>query len=247
LKHKFLVFLFLSIFLFSCKKESEEDNKETLTILNSYSIDVKEPSGLTFDKSRNILYTVSDNSNKIYKLGLTGTVFQEYNYVGEDLEGICIDKDKNLVLVEERKRQIVEYNTSTKESKFHNLEIEVNEANSGLEGITFNSKDNTFFVLNEKNPGLLLVVDQSFKIEAKYNLDFASDYSGICYDANEDLIWVVSDQSKTLTKCQKNGDMIKQYRLSIDKVEGIAIDAIENVFYMISDSRDELYKIDIPK
>ena len=247
MKYKLLIIFFFTIFLSSCEKESEEDHKETLTILNSYSIDVKEPSGLTFDNSNNVLYTVSDNTNKIYKIGLTGTVFQEYNYVGNDLEGICINKEKNLVLVEERRRQIVEYNTSTKESISHNIEIEENEPNSGLEGITYDSRDKTFFVLNEKSPGLLIVLDQSFKIKAKYNLDFASDYSGICYSAEEDLIWVVSDQSKTLTKCQKNGDMIKQYRLNIDKVEGIAIDVKERVFYMVSDSRNQLYKIDIPK
>ena len=234
------------LFVLSCRKDEDTKAQDRLTIINSYSVIVKEPSGLVYDKVRKVLYAVSDNTNRIYKLSKTGSILQEYSFIGNDLEGITIAKDGDLLVVEERKREVIKYNTSTEVKKVYSVGVEENDANSGLEGICYTSEDNTYFVLNEKNPGLLLILNQNFvKIET-YSLSFANDFSGICYDRGEDVIWIVSDQSKTLTKCDKKGNKLKQYNLSIDKAEGIALDEVNKLFYIVSDSKNILYEIEYP-
>ena len=69
----------------------------------------------------------------------------------------------------------------------------------------------------------------------------------MCYDTEQDVLWILSDESKTLTKCDKKGIEIEQFRLNIDKAEGIALNLSESVFYMVSDSRNVLYEVGYPK
>ncbi len=54
--------------------------------------------------------------------------------------------------------------------------------NKGLEGITYNPQNNSFFVVNEKKPGLLLEIDSKGKTINKNELKFASDYSGLFFN-----------------------------------------------------------------
>ena len=243
----FFVITGLTVLLFSCEKDEDEDLPMTLPIINSYAIDVVEPSGLVFDVSQQVLYTVRDYNNDIYMMGKNGQVFQQYPFNGEDTEGITQDNSGNLILVEERQRQVVKYITSTNNKSYHNIEIEENDTNSGLEGICYDSKDDKFYLLNEKNPGLLIVLDNQFRKIEEYKLSFATDYSGMCYDSKQDILWIVSDESKTLSKCDKKGIEIEQFRLNIDKAEGIALNLAESLFYMVSDSRNVLYEVEYPE
>ncbi len=238
--------LILLVF-FSCQKNKKDELENSLTIINSYTIDVQEPSGLTYDDVRQVLYTVSDNSNKIYKLSKEGHVFQAYNYNGNDLEGISIDNNGNLILAEERQRQIIRYNPSNNQQTIYNIDVEQNEENSGLEGVCYDSKEDQYFVLNEKNPAILIILNNQFQKIEEHTLSFSIDYSGICYDSKENKIWIVSDQSKMLSQCDKNGKMLKQYKINIDKAEGIAFDQSKMMFYLVSDSKNKLYQIAYPE
>ena len=69
----------------------------TLTLQNTYTLTVLEPSDLAFDKLNNVLYTVSDNDGKVYKLSTTGTVLQTLAYAGADLEGVCMYKNNKIL------------------------------------------------------------------------------------------------------------------------------------------------------
>ena len=83
-------------------------SKISLVQVASYSIDVPEPSGLAINSSVNILFTVSDNTNKVYKMSTTGIILQTYNFEGNDLEGICSYTEGKLLLAEERTKNIIE-------------------------------------------------------------------------------------------------------------------------------------------
>ena len=73
----------------SCSKQNEANLKDdALELMNTYSIQVSEPSGLAINSEGTNLYTVSDNTNKIYKLSSRGTILKTYNYEGNDLEGV---------------------------------------------------------------------------------------------------------------------------------------------------------------
>jgi len=179
---RFKVSIGLLFVITSCSDSSENETKEDLELLFSYGVNVLEPSGLAINDSGTVLYTVSDNANKIYKISTTGNVLQTFNYVGNDLEGVSTYTKNKLLVAEERTKEIVSFDMTTNEVVKHKISYDNSDANSGIEGVAYNSDDGTIFMINEKDPGLLLRLRSDFGILAEYNLDFATDYSGIFYD-----------------------------------------------------------------
>ena len=234
------------VFFQACNRGSNtiEETKNELELISNEKINVSEASGLAINIAGSNLYTVSDNTGNIYELATDGTVLKEYIYNGDDVEGISMVSNNKVLLVEERTKEVVEYDLSKKNYKKHKVIYSNNDSNSGLEGIAFNLNDNTTFILNEKNPGLLMRLRTDFSIIESYSLDFASDYSGIFYDKELNILWILSEQSKTINKCSLKGVLIKSYAIDVIKAEGIAV--TNNTIYIVSDSNSTLYKFKKP-
>lgn len=237
MKYILLNIFIISLFVFSCKKDTETINR--LEPLSSYEIGVLEPSGLAINSSGNILYTVSDHTNKVYKLSMTGSLLHTYDYTGNDLEGICNYTDGKLLLAQERTKTVVELTIATNAHTDHIIDYNSNDTNSGIEGITYNPTTQNIYILNEKDPGKLIVLNANFSIKDSYNLDFASDYSGIFYDATDNLLWIISDQSQSINKCSLTGELIESFKIGVTKPEGIVI--ANDKIYIVSDSEEALY------
>ena len=169
---------------------------------------------------------------------------KEYIYDGNDVEGISAISNNKVLLVEERTKEVVEYDLSSKISKKNKIIYSNNDSNSGLEGIAINLIDNTIFIINEKNPGVLMRLRSDFSIIESYELDFASDYSGIFHDRELNILWILSDESKTINKCSLQGVLIKSYKIDVIKAEGIAV--TNNTIYIVSDSNSTLYEFKKP-
>ncbi|NOR26976.1 MAG: hypothetical protein GQ540_00435 [Lutibacter sp.] len=233
------------VFFQACNKSDTVvvfDNE--LELISSNKINVSEASGLTINAAGSTLYTVSDNTSNIYELAIDGTVIKEYVYNGNDVEGISMVSNNKMLLVEERTKEIVEYDLSSKTYNKHTIIYSNNDSNSGLEGIAINLNDNSIFILNEKDPGLLMRLRSDFSIIESYNLNFASDYSGIFYDKDLNILWILSDERKTINKCSLKGVLIKSYSINVNKAEGIAV--TNNTIYIVSDSNSTLYKFNKP-
>ncbi len=74
---------------------------------------------------------------------------------------------------------------------------------------------------------------------AEYELDFASDYSGIFYEKSSNSLWIISDQNKTINKCSLKGKVIETYSIDVDQAEGIAI--ASDKIYVVSDAEEKLF------
>jgi len=236
--------VFIGFFIACNKSDSVVKTNNNLELISSEKINVSEASGLTINASGSTLYTVSDNTSNIYELSTNGAVLKEYVYNGNDVEGISMVSNNKVLLVEERTKEIVEYDLSTSNYKKHKVIYSNNDLNSGLEGIAMNLNDNTIFILNEKNPGLLMRLRSDFSIIESYDLDFASDYSGIFHDKDLSILWILSDESKTINKCSLKGALIKSYSINVIKAEGIAV--TNDTIYIVSDSNSTLYKFKKP-
>ena len=239
-KYRYFIFWGMILF-FSCNNNDgrEDVQKDDLELIASYEIDVSEPSGLAINNSGTALYTVSDNTAKVYKLSTTGNVIKTFGYLGNDLEGVSTFTGTKLLLAEERARQIVAYDMGTGHTIKHRIDIENNDDNSGIEGVAYADNLNAVFILNEKNPGKLIRLRSDFSIIAAYDLNFAVDYSGIFHESSTNNLWILSDQNKTLNKCTLRGDLIKSYSISITQAEGIAIS--EDKIYVVSDTEEKLF------
>lgn len=245
-KKKLLALLCVHVFLFSCSNSNNiAPVQNELELLNTFSILVSEPSGLAINTDNSALYTVSDNSNKIYKLSMSGAILKTFSFVGNDLEGVSQFTDGKLLIAEERNKSIIEFEISSENFITHNIEYNNKEANSGIEGVTYNSNTSSIYILNEKDPGILMKLNSNFTIESTNELTFANDYSGIFYDKELNVLWIVSDKSKTLNKCKLNGELLKEYAIPVTKAEGVVV--ANNKIYIVSDSTEKLYTFKKPE
>lgn len=241
-KAEYWLFALLIGLFQNCERNSNDSAYESLKLISSYELDVPEPSGLSFTAGQVALYTVSDQTNKIYKISFQGKLLSTINCEGTDLEGICFNSlENNIWVVEERTRSLLNTDLQGNTLQRISLDISAQDENKGLEGITLNAANGHFFCVNEANPGLLIELDENQQIINETVLNFAADYSGIFYDNETDNLWIVSDESSTITRCDLKGTTEKTYHLGINKAEGIVVDSKNNLVYVVSDSAEKLY------
>lgn len=234
----------------SCNKDTitvpvTENLIGNLELIESYNVNVPEPSGLSFGPGNETLLTVSDHTNQVYELNLLGEVIRVFDYVGKDLEGVTYNHDKHLIAIaEEADREItlIDYESGDMTENY-NIEIAFGSNNSGLEGISYNNNSRMYYIVNETNPDLMVIWNPGYGIINEMKLNFASDYSGIYIDDKQSAIWVVSDQSRALFKCDYNANPMITYYLDDLKYEGIVIN--DDIVYLINDAtgRLNIYKI----
>lgn len=217
-----------------------DDHKKTdLELKASYKINVSEPSGLSINDSGTALYTVSDKTSIVYKLSLTGDVIETIDFKGSNLEGVSTYTENKLLLAEESKKKIIVLDMLKGKSSKHKIAYKNYDRNSGIEGVTFDKNSNTIFILNEKNPGKLIRLQNDFSVLAEYDLSFAADYSGIFYENSSNQLWILSDQNRTVNKCTLSGELIESFRIKVSQPEGIAV--TDNHIYIVCDEKAKLY------
>ncbi len=248
------IFVIILIFFIasSCKKDETQDPGSEiptgeLELINSYPIDVPEPSGLSFGSDKNTLLTVSDNTNQIYELDLQGNVIRIIDFTGRDLEGVTYNPDENhIAVIDERDREValIDYDSGNT-LEIYQIDVPIGSENSGLEGISYNSNNKHYYIVNEANPGMMLVWSPSSGVISQDNLQFASDYSGIFADANLSHLWFLSDASQRLYKCNYGAEVLLAFNLDKQKYEGVVID--NDLCYLVNDAtaRLNIYKIKI--
>ena len=252
MKLKYISILLISVLLLtlidSCKKDDGTGTPPVsptgkLEKLNEFNLDVTEPSGLSFGPGGNTLLMVSDNTNKVYETDLEGNVLLELAYVGSDLEGVTYNTDKQIVaVVEERKRQLVflDYPDGNELERF-DIATGGSTANKGLEGVSYSKNNSAYYIVNEDVPGEMIVWNKTFGNISTTKLHFASDYSAIFVDTKNALLWIVSDESQALYKCDYNAKVLMEYALPGVKFEGIVVDADQHLVYLVNDKTFKLY------
>lgn len=243
--YPFTLSVFFSAFLLlSCAKQ-KESNLILLNPIATYNINIPETSDLCFGSSKEILYTVSDNTAKAYKITTKGKILEELKYIGNDLEGVAYVDNQFIYVAEERLRRIIKLDLQGNQLNQRDIAVEKNSENQGLEGISYASFNTHFYIINEMNPGLLIETDRDLNVISSYRLTFADDYSGICVDNDNQELWIVSDLSATVSRCTMKGELIESFRIPVINAEGIAVDTQNNKLYIVSDSKAKLYIFNI--
>ena len=237
------VFLTLTITASSCSEKKEEIDK-TLTYSIAEEIPVPEPSGLDISYDEKGFWVVSDENSKVYLLDSWGNKINSFKVKGEDLEGITVIDDTTLAVVLERTNEVVIVNTSGDELKRIALDLK-GEFNSGLEGITYDRNEKKFYVLNEKKPQLLLVLDENLAELSRDTLNFAIDVSGIFFDDTDSTLWILSDESQRIYKTDLAGNPIKEYKIKVAQPEGIVLNKARTKLYLVSDKTENLYVFEL--
>ncbi|MFO7525001.1 MAG: SdiA-regulated domain-containing protein [Ignavibacteriaceae bacterium] len=240
----FLVGLILILFNSCQERKLPDSSKIKFESVRTNKLQLPEPSGLdlTFDKKG--FWTVSDENSTVYRLDMDGNILRSFKVKGIDLEGITIVNENTIAVVLERSREIVLLDTLGKEIKRRKLDLP-GELNSGIEGITYDSVNKKFYIVNEKSPGLLIELDSELNELNRTELKLAKDYSGIFYENHEDVLWILSDESQKIMITDKSGKLIEEYNTKIVQAEGITLDYENNRCYIVSDNKEELYEYKI--
>lgn len=234
----------LLITIIICYINNLSNSVDVLSPIKVVSLTVPEPSGLEYDKDENVLWTVSDETSKIYKIDFEGNILKEIEVDGFDLEGITKTDDSTLVVILERSRTVVILDTSGTELNRIELNLD-GEPNKGIEGIAYNPNNSNLYILNEKKPRLLMKLDSDGTVQ-KHSIDFALDLSGIFYEELTESLWILSDESEAIFKCNEKGSVITKYKIDIEQAEGIAINSMDSLLYVISDPLEKLFIYELP-
>jgi len=226
--------------LHGCDVPKNKPGHQSISYHRAYDIPVEQPSGLDLTFMQDGFWTVSDENSTVYKLDKWGRKVKSFKISGNDLEGITVLDERRLAVVLERSREVVIIDTSGKELLRRTVKI-TGEENSGLEGITYDRMGKKFFILNEKNPCLLIVLDKNLNQLKQDTLSFIKDASGIFFDADNKFLWILSDESKLVCKCDLSGNLLQEYRISIAQPEGITLDEPGNNLFIVSDRNNALY------
>lgn len=229
------------LLIISCRPESFIIDSSS--ILETYDLGIYEPSGLSYSSDKESLFVVSDRG-MVYEISLTGTTLRELPFTGDDLEGITVDPlSSDIYICEEGKGTLIKLNNLGVVQKTYN--ILNNPGNSGLEGLAFNETIQEIYLLKEKSEGLLIKYSINNNTKTEIKLNFADDYSGIYYNSVSEKLWIVSDESRTLSQCTLSGVEVKHFELPISAMEGIVVNDDETEAYVVSDLNKKLYKIDL--
>ena len=183
-----------------------------------------EPSGLVMAHNEPALWTISDDTKKIFKLSLEGDLQKGESFALPDkgLEGITIDPTGSyLFTVKEESNEILKIDLETQTVvERHRLAamdgydavasyFSQSDTNKGLEGISWNHATGNIFVLKEGNPSVLLELSPDLEtIQANQVLNADNgfcdpdlnaeniDFSGLCYDPHRDCFWILSDKAQ---------------------------------------------------
>jgi uncharacterized protein YjiK len=230
-------FFIIGLLLLGSACTSKKTKTPALILLKSYSINIPEPSGLSFDK--NSLWIVSDQNNSVYQTNLKGEILQKIKAKKQkDIEGITLVHD-TIWLVSEEKRILFSIDTDgnlISKSKIKGIQ---KNKNKGLEGLSFDSNENVFVLLNEKHPTELLKISKEGKLISRFKLNFSHDISGIFADAVSKTYWVVSDESKLVYNITASGKLISKYKIPFHKGEGITI--YNDTIFIVNDALNKLY------
>ncbi len=244
---RILLFLFLcGIACVSCRTSSDSSLPTgELILLADIPLPFPEPSGIAHSEALQRLWVVSGGSNqRIYTLDTNGIVERRLLFVGTDLEGITFDDiDSTLWVIDEDTKKISHIDLDGIMLSQKQLTYTTAEINKGPEGITI-GQGHTFFILNQRDPAVLIELDSLFQIARTYQLVFAPDYSDIAYDRASDSFFILSGASAAFFEWTKQRGPTIEYTLPDLSNEGIAYDQKRAVFYIVNDvtARLSIYK-----
>lgn len=223
-----------------CGTNKKDEKVKTLAFSVAEKIPVSEPSGLALSADEKAFWTVSDQTAEVYLFDGWGKIIKSFDLDGEDPEGITIVDDSTLAVVLERSREVVILDTSGNEIKRASINLK-GDLNTGLEGITYDPAEKKFYVINEKKPLLLITLDRNIAEIKRDTLNFSKDISGIFYDSDLKVLWILSDENQRIYKTDLSGNPIEEFKIKVTQPEGIAFNKARTRLYIISDRTENLY------
>nr|WP_320114967.1 SdiA-regulated domain-containing protein [uncultured Desulfuromonas sp.] len=208
-------------------------------------------SGITYHPGSDRLFVVLNGPTVLLELDRSGQLQRRIELRGfEDTEGITWLQEDRFALVEERRRRIVfvtiqPQTTCINYAQCRHVEIDPQPAqNKGLEGITWDHRNQQFFVVKEKNPRRVYRValphaqNESLTIDTPWDAQRQAlglhDLSDLYLHQSTDNLLILSDESRSIVEVDALGRERSRLWLErgragldhdIEQPEGLTFDA----------------------
>lgn len=216
-------------------------HSDNLIKLGQYNLAMPEPSGLALSSDGHHLWIVSDQKGQIYQTDLNGRIINQVDIKSSDLEGVAISADgQSLFVLDESKNRITGYDLQGKE--IFEIELETKVSNkSGPEGLDIDWSNGHFIVVNEKDPRLLMELDEKGELIRQQEIKPLNDLSAVTINPENKELWILSDEDQKLIRFNAASKMMDVYLIDINQMEGLAIDFKSKRIYIVSDAEEELH------
>lgn len=224
-------------------------------------------SALTFDASRQTLFTVTNKNSHLIELSLSGDVLRRIPLRGfGDPEAIEYVRPGVLLITEERNHRLIEVHVNDQtqvidiadpaNAKQFSLSAADNN-NKAFEGLAYDPKEQRLFVAKEKDPVRIFEIngfltaspDQPIDIDVHVNAQrdrdlFVTDLSSLHYDTSTGHLLALSDESKMIVEMDATGKPVSSFSLRRGN-QGLAKD-VPQAEGMTMDDQGNLYVISEP-
>lgn len=191
-------------------------------------------SGMTYCADTKTLFVIVDSPAKIVEFTLKGEKKRDIRLSGFfDPEGITHMEGNTFAVIQEGRGtiSIISIDDKTRLIK-HGDAKEIYVANTrgnvGLEGITYDPKAKTFYVVKEKRSKAIYKVTRDGKVSHPWRAERDSlglrDMSGIYFEPGTGHLMILSHESWAVVECTTEGREISRLRVRMSKAEGITMD-----------------------
>lgn len=208
----------------------------------------EELSSITWHNNRKTLFGIEDNNSTVTEFNRRRQRVRTIPGNLRDAEGICYMSGNTLAFLDERDPNnagsgAIYYGEITNSTSLIDtgaltkIPVAIDgSSNIGLEGLTFDTGRNCFYVVKEKTPASL------YKVELNGNLthypafnNLMSDYSDVFYEKNTDSLYILSDEDQKIIQTSMDAGIWYEKDVNISKPEGIAISEDLEKLYVCSD------------
>lgn len=237
--------ILLASLLTSC---TESKNLPLMKGYQVFDVDVEEISGLCLNADKSALISCGDQG-VVKQLSFEGEAIDILVYPA-DMEGVTIDPSTgDLYLAIEGSQEVARLAApayDTYESLFKVQEaIDSNYRNGGLEGVEYYKHD-ILFVGSQVDANLWQYRTDGTIVSKISFAAFATEIAGLCYEPEEDLLWVTDSRQAKIFLCRTDGTLLATYEVPfVDNLESICVDRERGCIWVASDEDSpKLYRLD---
>jgi uncharacterized protein YjiK len=207
-------------------------------------------SSLAWWENRKTILAIEDEDGVVSEFNRNRKLVRSITGNINDAEGICHMSGNTFAFLEEADPlnsnsgaiyygEITNSTTSINTGVLTKIPLAIDGTNNtGVEGITFDTGRNCFYVVKEKSPASLYKVEFDGTLTNYPVFDnLMSDYSDLHYDHNTDSLYILSDEDQKIIQTSMSADTWYEKDISyISKPEGIAISSDLEKMYICSDN-----------
>lgn len=221
----------------------------TLKLAAVAGVSAKSFSGVAFHPETRTLYVVDNDNAVVYELSTSGALLRSIATSGFlDPEGIAYQADDYFLVAEEGLANIVRIRIPRTgsgpiaKSTGSAFNLAPNQANSGIEGVSYCPAKNTVYAVKETDPPRFYRIaldgagnpNASFPNEP-FNIEGKSGDAADIYALNDGNFILVNQEQNRLEGLGPQGQALSSLPLGMSKPEGIAMDTATGTIYVVGE------------